>query len=263
MAKQPLAPPDATDVFIREVDEELRRDQLANIWRQYGRTLLIGIGLFLVALAGVLFWRESQKEARQQLAARYIQALKLVDKQDSKAQAELHAIEKQGTPGYRALSRFAQATLAIKGGHMPDALKIYDAIIADTSVAAPFRDAARLKAVQLRFDAMSPAARIAALQPLAQPGGPWYGPAGELLAVSYLDNGQPALARALLDSIGKDESVLNTVRARATQMAAMLPSASPATATVSSVAQAGPQAGPKPPAPAPAPQVAAPATGAR
>ena len=43
-------PPVTDDAFIREVDEEVRRDQLSQLWRRYGRWTLIAVGLFLVAL---------------------------------------------------------------------------------------------------------------------------------------------------------------------------------------------------------------------
>ncbi|MBA3905044.1 MAG: hypothetical protein C0522_15435, partial [Rhodocyclaceae bacterium] len=135
------------------------------------------------------------------------------------------------------------AGAAIRKGDKAQAGNIYDALAADTKVAEPFRDLARLRAIQLRFDDTAAEALIKQLQPLAQDGGPWFGPAGELLAIAYLDAKQPDAARALLDSIAKSTSVTPSIRARAGQMVAMLPAAPEPPAA---------PAAPAPPKPAPA-----------
>ena len=51
------------DSFLREVDEELRRDQLTGFWKRYGRWIIAGIGLGLAALAGWLVWQDRQFKA--------------------------------------------------------------------------------------------------------------------------------------------------------------------------------------------------------
>lgn len=40
--------PNTNEAFLREVDDELRRDQLLTFWERYGRAL---IGAIVVALA--------------------------------------------------------------------------------------------------------------------------------------------------------------------------------------------------------------------
>jgi len=52
------------DSFIREVDEEYRRDQMKSLWARYGRWLIAALVLGLGALAGVLYWREDQTRQR-------------------------------------------------------------------------------------------------------------------------------------------------------------------------------------------------------
>ncbi|MFN5903820.1 MAG: hypothetical protein ACK439_12755, partial [Novosphingobium sp.] len=55
------------DVFLREVDDALREDQLKTILNRYGKPIGAVIGVGLLALAGWLWWDNSaqQKAAEQ------------------------------------------------------------------------------------------------------------------------------------------------------------------------------------------------------
>jgi hypothetical protein len=54
-------PPDSSDTFLREVDENLRRDQLRDMAKKYGWLLIAGLVLFLGAVGGWLYWQERQR----------------------------------------------------------------------------------------------------------------------------------------------------------------------------------------------------------
>jgi hypothetical protein len=69
---------------------------------------------------------------------------------------------------------------------------------------------------------MTPEAVIARMKPLAKPGNPWFGSAGELLAAAYLKQGKKDLAGPLFAAIAKDESVPRSLRSRTRQMAGQL-----------------------------------------
>lgn len=215
---------DQGEAFLREVEEDLRRDQLANLWRRYGRWLLIAIGAFLIALAAFLYWLEQRQEKISQQSDRLVRAVQLLNEGDTaKALPELQALAGEGTDGIKALARLAEASQFVRANETDKAIRAYEAIAADKSLAEPFRQLAGFRAVQLQYDALTPEQTIEKLKPLAQDGTPWFGPAGELLAVAYLDSGQPQLARALFEAIAGNEEVAPSLRARATQMISMLP----------------------------------------
>ena len=54
-------PPQSNQAFLREVDEELRRDQLVGVWQRHGRAIVVGVVVLLVALSGVLIWQHSRE----------------------------------------------------------------------------------------------------------------------------------------------------------------------------------------------------------
>ncbi len=69
-------PPDANaEVFMREVDDEVRRDQLTAFWTRWGKLLIAAIVVGLALFAAYLFWQSRRDEAAgvqgEQLQAAY------------------------------------------------------------------------------------------------------------------------------------------------------------------------------------------------
>lgn len=214
---------DPGEAFVREVDEEYRRDRIAQFWSRYGRWLLIGIGVFLIALAGYLYWREERQRAAGELGAEFLQAVERIGIGNTAGAAPtLEKLTDSGVDGYEALGRLTKAAAAARDGKVEQAVSLYAAIAADKGVAEPFRQVATIRQTMLQFDALPVAQVTARLQPLTQPGSPWLGTAGEMLAAAYMRDGKPELAGPLFARIARDETAPPSIRARAAQMASML-----------------------------------------
>jgi hypothetical protein len=63
---------------------------------------------------------------------------------------------------------------------------------------------------------------IARLEPLAKPGNPWFGSAGELTAMAMLKQGRKADAGRLFAAVAADKQVPESIRSRAVQIAGTL-----------------------------------------
>jgi hypothetical protein len=63
---------------------------------------------------------------------------------------------------------------------------------------------------------------IARLKPLAEPGNPWFGNAGELVGIAYMKQGHNDLAGPLFAAISRDKDAPVSLRRRARQMAGLL-----------------------------------------
>ena len=55
-------PTDPADTFVREVDENLRRDQLRDMAQAYGKWIIAAVVLFLAAIGGYLYWQHRQDQ---------------------------------------------------------------------------------------------------------------------------------------------------------------------------------------------------------
>ena len=215
---------DVTDAaFLREVDEEYRRSQLAGLWSRYGRLALVGLVVLLVAVAGLLYWRAERARQAGVAGEQLMQALAKADAGDTAGAAPiLTNLAQSPQPGYRALAELAQAASATQGGNNARALALYRAVSADTGLAPPFRDLATIKATRLEFDTLAPAVVVSRLQALAVPGNPWFPVAAEMTAIAQLRAGKPALAGPLFAAIARDAEAPPSLRGRAAQLASSL-----------------------------------------
>jgi len=212
--------PQNNDAFLREVDDELRRDQLLTFWERYGRWSIAAIVVALAAFAGFLYWQHHRKQAAgvegEQLQAAY--DMLGAGQADAAAKA-LAPIAASDRDGYRALALMTQADILLGKKQDKAAAAKFAAIVADTGIAQPFRDLALIRQTVAEYDTLKPQVVIERLRPLAVPANPYFGSAGELVAAAYLDSGRRDLAGQLFGQLGATESVPETIRQRAVQMA--------------------------------------------
>jgi hypothetical protein len=210
----------AQDGFLREVDEALREEQLVTAFKRYAKPVGAAITVGLLALAGYLWWDTAQKTEAAQRSERMIVALERIGAGSNEAgMKDLELLAKDASPGTRAIALMELAAISAKTGNAPDAIKRFAAISADASLPQAFRDLATVREVTLRFDTMKPEEVIARLKPLAVPEGAFFGSAGELVGMAYLEQGKPQEAGALFAKIGQDKNVPKSLRSRMRQQA--------------------------------------------
>jgi len=211
------------ETFYREVDEELRKEQLTTFGKRYGALLIGGILLFLAALAGFLWWQQRQAEAAGARGQTLIEAYEEVQAGQAKAAApKLDQLAKEGPEGIRAAAMLTKADIAIQEGNLPAAAAAFKAVADNGEFAEPYRQLALIRQTTVEFDRLAPQEVIRRLQPLAVAGGPWFGSAGELVALAHLRADQPGRAAPIFAAMAKDEKLPQSIRSRALQMAGAL-----------------------------------------
>ena len=99
--------------FIREIDEDLRRENLEKLWRKYG-IYALGLAVVIVlAIAAYTGWRHYSENYRVERAREYESALQLVAAGDAKAADALAALATDDD-GYAALAKLQAAALKAK-----------------------------------------------------------------------------------------------------------------------------------------------------
>lgn len=212
-----------SDNFIREVDEELRRDRVTHLWKAYGRWLLVGVVLIVASWGGWLYWQSQQDKAAGLEGETFAQSLQKLEAGNlASAESDIKKMKTSKIDGYAISARLTEAAVAQGKGDAAGAAKLYAAIAADVAVPQPWRDMALVRQTAAEYDSLQPGAVIARLKPLATKGEPWFGSAGEMVAIAYLNQNRPSEAGKLFAEIGKDEQVPETIRSRAIQMAGAL-----------------------------------------
>jgi hypothetical protein len=202
------------DEFIREVDDEYRRDQIAQIWKRYNGLIIAAAVLVVAAVGGWRYWQHLELTRSQEAAVRYEDALRL-SREDKPQEAEqaLAAMASQTSGGYALLSRFRAA--ATKGQvSAEEGAQAFDALAADSNVPATWQELARLRAAMLRMDTADPDVLRQALEPLATATNIWRHTARELLGLSNLKVGRLDEAGRWFDQIAADRETPPGLRQR-------------------------------------------------
>jgi hypothetical protein len=216
-----LTPTD-NEAFLREVDENLRRDQMSGLARKWGKVAAIAVGIFLLALGAFLWWQNHRAEEAGQEGEQFSQVLQDADVGRASANdPRLAALTKSPRDGYRAMARLTQAALTSRTDPAA-AARQFQAIANDADLPQETRDLALLRAVTLQFDTIPPAEVVARLKPLAVVNNPWFGSAGELTAMAYLKMNRKDLAGPLFAAVARDSDAPAGLRDRAGSMAIAL-----------------------------------------
>ena len=218
-----LPPEDSSEAFLREVDENLRRDQAQAFAKRYGILIAGAILLFLAGIGGFIYWQDRQSKVAAADSETLSAALTDISaSRTATVGPTLGTLTNSPSEGIATEARLAQASVALAGGNRASAIALYRSVADDKGLAQPFRDLASLRLVTLEFDTIKPEAAIARLEPLATPGNPWFGSAGELTAMAMLKQGRKAEAGRLFAAIAADNQVPATIRSRALQIAGTL-----------------------------------------
>lgn len=222
--KQPTPETSAEDeVLMREIDDAVRKDDAEQFAKRYGVAIVGTLVVGLLAFGGYLFWDGQTESALEAESEALVSALDSTQAQDFDTATEKVApLLESETPGARTSARLLQAGAALEADKIDEAVALFKQVADDPDAPPALRDLARIREVATNFDDREPAEIIERLKDLAVPGNAFFGSAGELTAIAHLEAGNREQAGILFGEIAKDESVPETLRSRARQMAGLL-----------------------------------------
>jgi hypothetical protein len=214
-----------SDIFT-EVDEDVRREQLEQLWKRYGKYVIAAICLVIAAVAawrGYDYWLNRRAG---EIGAAYDAAAKLAEEgKHSEAEMAFARIVADGTPGYKVLARLREAN-EIAQRDPKAAIAAYDKIAGETAGQPLISEVASVRAALLVADTAKFDELAQRLEPLAQPAGSFRHTARELLALSAWRNGDSAAARRWADAARNDPGAPSGVRSRMEVLESLLSDAS-------------------------------------
>ncbi len=202
-----------SDIF-NEVDEEVRRERLKQLWDRYS-IFIVGIAILIVA--GIGGWRgyEYYVGKKANVAGAAFESAVTLSEQGKFAEAEaaFAKVATEAPAGYQVLSRF-RAAAALAQDKPVDAVKAYDALAADGSIGQTYQDLAAVRAGLLLVDNATLADLQKRLDPLAGASRTFRHTARELLALAAWRNHDAAAAKRYIDMIAGDGETPPGARAR-------------------------------------------------
>ncbi|HVZ53264.1 MAG TPA: tetratricopeptide repeat protein [Pseudolabrys sp.] len=210
-----------SDIF-HEVDEEVRRERLRQLWERYSLLIVAFAVLVVAAIAawqGYEYWQNKKAAA----AGAQFEAAVTLSEQGKHAEAEAAFVKAaaEAPDGYRILARFRAAAETAQS-KPADAVKDYDALAGDAALGPLWQDLASVRAGMLLVDSAPLAEMKKRLDPLTEPGGVYRHSARELLALSAWHNNDTAAAKHYLDMIANDAETPPGTRTRADVLSALI-----------------------------------------
>ncbi|MQV13138.1 tetratricopeptide repeat protein [Sinorhizobium meliloti] len=193
------------DSFIREVNDELRSDQMKAVWTRFGG-IIIGIAVLIVlGTVGKVGYDYRQESSSSQSGDTFLAALNLArENKSDEALAALTELEKDGYGSYPVLAQLRVATLQAQKGETDSAVAAFSEIGRDTRIPAALRDAARLRAAYLLIDAGTYEQVSSEVEQLAVPQNAMRHSAREALGLSAYKAGDYAKAKSWFQQIVDD-----------------------------------------------------------
>lgn len=187
------------DIF-HEVEEDLRRDQAAAIWKKYGN-LIVGAALVLVlAVAAQWGWKEYSTRKQLQASADFLAAASTADV--AQREAALAKVVADGG-AYGVLARFRLAETAVQGGDKAKARGILQEIANDKGADQPLRDLATIQAALLELEIGKPETAADLVKDLTKEGAAYRLSALEITGLAAMAAGDKEKAKTNLEALKK------------------------------------------------------------
>ncbi|PZU88868.1 MAG: hypothetical protein DI528_04050 [Shinella sp.] len=207
---------DNNDSFIREVNDELRSEQVKMVWRKFA-PIIIGVALLIVlgtaGYRGYEYWHSHRSSGA---GDQFLAALTLANQgKNDEATAALAALEKDGFGAYAVLARMRSATVQAQKGDAAAAIAAFTEIGKDTSVPQVIRDVAHMRAAWLLIDSGTYEQVSAEVESMATPTDAMRHSAREALGLAAYKAGDMARAREWFEQITEDAEAPRNVANRA------------------------------------------------
>ena len=213
------------DALIREVNDDLREEQMHMLWKRYGG-YVIGVAILVVAIvAGYQGWKQYTTTTRMEEGERFYAAQQMADVGDTAgAAAALQSLAGDASTGYGVLAKFQQATLMADAGDSAGAAALYVQIAQENLSDPAISGLATVLGTALEINAggYDRAALELRLQAIATDVQPYRYSARELLALLALQGGDVVSARAQFEQLATDATAPQALAQRARDIAQSL-----------------------------------------
>jgi hypothetical protein len=209
--------------LFREVDEEVRRQKLQDLWSRWGNIFIAVSIVVIFAVAGFKGWQYWQAKQAEEAARGYFAALGLAEAGKPDEAAKRFAEVAAGSHrGYALLARLNLAAQHAAAGRRDEAVKLYDEVAASQSADPNLRVAARLRAALLLVDTAPREDIVRRVGDLNTPDNVWRNEAREILALAAYRAKDFTETDRLMNDIVLDQEAPQNLRQRAQIMISLL-----------------------------------------
>ena len=209
-----------SDIF-REVEEDVRKERLEKLWKQYGDYVIAGAAVIVVGVGGFKLWQHYEAQQQMKASAAYVVAQQLSESgRTDQAAQDFAAIAKHAPSGYAITAKLAEADALLASGKTNEAVALYKSIAEKNS--KDLGDVARIRAAWALADSASKSDLQALLAPLNNAKSSWRFMAREILAYYDFRSGAMKQSQSEYDGLANDPDTPSVLRQRARAMISLI-----------------------------------------
>lgn len=205
------------DALIREVNDDLREEQMKKLWSRYGGLVVGAAILVVVIVAGYQGWKQYSMSVRTTEGEQFFKASQMTVSNPQEALQAMRELGNEASTGYGVLAKFQHAALLAETGDTPGAAQLYQQIARDTSADPALSGLAIIlgAVVEINAGGYDRAAIDLRLNAIADADHPYRYSARELLATIALQHSDIENARARFAELAADAAAPTGIRQRA------------------------------------------------
>jgi hypothetical protein len=199
--------------LIEDIQEDIKREDLINFWKKYGKFIISAVVVFVLAVSGVLYWQHYKQEQKAKISLRFQEIISSLEPgSPEKTIKDLQEFSLNASSGYKILSQFSAA------GLMPDIAQAFSDISNDKSIEKSFREIASLLSAISNLDGANPRVVLEMLASFESSGSPFRPLAREIVGYALMRLGNIDTAKSMFESLIRDQMASIGIRTRAESM---------------------------------------------
>ena len=214
---------DEQEAFIREVTEEVKNDNLKQMWEKYGIYIILLVVLSIVgavSFEGFKSWRKARSETWSDTYA-YALNLENQGKYDESLEV-LKKMEQTGGNIYSDIAKLQIVNILFEQGKKDEAISTLESIVADKDINKKLRNVSVIKLASYKLDKASREEINALLEPLIEENGSWTNIAKEMSAMAAIRDGNIEEAQTLYHEILNTPNLPDGLKMRVQDMLSVL-----------------------------------------
>lgn len=211
------------DSFIREVDEDLKNDNLKKLWEKYGLYIIIGVVFILTITVSFETFKVLHEKKNQTWSDKYAYALNLqLQGRYNESLNLLNEIVEHKHDVYSDLAKVQISNVYFEKGDSEKAIAELENIINDKNMNQKLKDISIIKLASYKLDTAPKDEIVTLLSPLAKSDNSWTNIAKEMLAMLEIREGNVEEAKKIYEEILSYPNLPEVLKFRVQDMLSVL-----------------------------------------
>ena len=204
--------------LFQEVQEDLERQRLEALWKQYGLWVIIAALGIVIATASSTAYRSWKADHNQRITSSFLAATHTTADSFADIEALRQFADANAGLGHAELALLQAGALAADQNDKTKAVQLFDRVASDAKADPVFRQLGDLLSVRVQLDGGNPATLFSRLQPLTVEAAAWRYSALEAQAFLALRMDDQTKAKQIFTDLSQDTRAPQDIAARASDV---------------------------------------------